>query len=805
MKKMLIIDIQTILMLSLILFSANLIIKTEPTYLWSHTSKKIPQEQPKFQVQRIDDEIEEFKPQMQKSKSITTSLRVLNTQYDNHSPINISGNADFHAQAITEQWPGNGTSINPYLIEGYNITNIDYVRNIISIQNTDVYFKIINCLLRGYPLHSCWGIVFDNVQNGQILNNYISCYRWGGIELSNHSVNNIIMNNFLEDSHVGITISDSAYNSLINNTLVKLDTSTSMSFAMNIYDSEHTILVNNTLIGFTTLGISLYNSSYSIFINNSIFNSIVSIFLDSSSSECIIINNTMTSGPLSLGSSKNNIISKNNFFNTELHLFESGNNTITNNNFTNASLAIHGSELRACLQAEVRNNSINGKPLVFWQNISGGIVPKNAEQVILINCAFIEISDLFPLGIIGIFSSNLDIHNNIIDRKVDRGFIVESYGIHLKFSQNNTLSNNTISSHIPHNQLRIGLTNSGNNTLVNNTLLSSVITLSESGDNIIINNTLSDSCLRSIASYEGAISLVDSTCNILKNNIIKNSFPSDGQYSNGVNFFHSDNNILTSNTITDNSGDGIGIHSSGNITITSNIVTNNAYGIRIFEGSYDIKVKNNVFAGNGIDDSQSQAFDQGSNNHFFLNYWADWISPDINGDGIVDNPYPIDGEAQNFDYNPRVDPNIIEPHPHLLIAPKIILPTGGEVQSDTLLISWIPAIDSREHSISYSVFYSIDNATTWNLIVSQLTGTDYSWDLSPIESGFLFLIKVVATCSEGLSAFDVTYNPLFIPSKKTTALPFEAIFLIMFIGLGRRKKKLRRSKTNNKTNVLESY
>ena len=43
-----------------------------------------------------------------------------------HDPINIISDADFMAQATLEAWTGNGTSSNPYLIDGYNITHRGY-------------------------------------------------------------------------------------------------------------------------------------------------------------------------------------------------------------------------------------------------------------------------------------------------------------------------------------------------------------------------------------------------------------------------------------------------------------------------------------------------------------------------------------------------------------------------------------------------------------------------------------------------------------------------------------------------------
>ncbi|MFX0090907.1 MAG: hypothetical protein ACFFBD_04015, partial [Candidatus Hodarchaeota archaeon] len=54
------------------------------------------------------------------------------------------------------------------------------------------------------------------------------------------------------------------------------------------------------------------------------------------------------------------------------------------------------------------------------------------------------------------------------------------------------------------------------------------------------------------------------------------------------------------------------------------------------------------------------------------NYWADWTNPDGDGNGIVDHPYPIDGEAGNVDSYPQIapyNPGIVEiPSPPRLLT-----------------------------------------------------------------------------------------------------------------------------------------
>ena len=97
--------------------------------------------------------------------------------------------------------------------------------------------------------------------------------------------------------------------------------------------------------------------------------------------------------------------------------------------------------------------------------------------------------------------------------------------------------------------------------------------------------------------------------------------------------------------------------SSPNNALVNNTCENNYDGISLRQGS-----SNNLISHNRIFNNTSHnAYDDGTNcwdENGEGNYWGDWQPPDhpdADGDGIVDEPRPIDGGA-NQDRYPLVFP-----------------------------------------------------------------------------------------------------------------------------------------------------
>jgi parallel beta-helix repeat protein len=205
---------------------------------------------------------------------------------------------------------------------------------------------------------------------------------------------------------------------------------------------------------------------------------------------------------------------------------------------------------------------------------------------------------------------------------------------------------------------------------------------------------------------------------------------------------------------------GISLLDGGsNNTITNNTIFQSEYhGLLVDSTSHNNTIMCNTFVRNNFGLGQ-QALDNGTDNIIDYNFWDDWLSPDEDpADGIVDLPYILDGTGTPY---PPSDPHPLTTPPtdvpfHFVVVPEVFYPNGGELINDTATITWRKSIDTQGHSINYTVYYSPNNGADWFEVVVNTTETYYDWNTAPLTKTAEYLVKVIAKCSEGLEAEDIS-------------------------------------------------
>ncbi|MFW9856638.1 MAG: hypothetical protein ACFFFG_16420 [Candidatus Thorarchaeota archaeon] len=98
----------------------------------------------------------------------------------------------------------------------------------------------------------------------------------------------------------------------------------------------------------------------------------------------------------------------------------------------------------------------------------------------------------------------------------------------------------------------------------------------------------------------------------------------------------------------------------------------------------------------------------------------------------------------------------------------ILSPNGGETLNGTVTVEWMASLDYFSHSTAYTLYYSSDEGTTWTELTNSVTTISYSWNTSMVSNGFSYLIKAVATSSEGVLMEDVSDSPFTINNETST-------------------------------------
>lgn len=392
--------------------------------------------------------------------------------------------------------------------------------------------------------------------------------------------------------------------------------------------------------------------------------------------------------------------------------------------------------------------------------------------------------------------------NGINLENVTNGFITNNFilnttinGIFLKESIGNTINNNLVNLSIYSGIL---LSDSPECTLLNNTVLNTASAYGAPQGGIKLQN--SPNCFLSInlvqKSADNGI-IVDKSphCLLLSNNISSSeSTISAGLAISDSRFINLTRNILENS--------GIGLYSCNDSMVYSNIIRNgdlysynsshsqfngnalNDWAGMVIKRAEFCNISNNILyrtRDNEIDIAYSNIHwndfitymggywghlrHWDNDNNLSHNFYDDWTVPDDDNDGIVDIPYRTEGVDDEYPLTHPHNPSPI----HYITKPKILFPTGDETLNETITIRWTTAFDSFDHQLSYSVYYvsnpdfSVD--MSWIELATDLRTTSYEWDTSSIEVSSMTLIRVVANCSEGMSAMDENSNTFRIDNQ----------------------------------------
>ncbi len=510
-----------------------------------------------------------------------------------------------------------------------------YIENfIISNGKEGIYFGGNNITIKNCSINNCSISLLTNFQNISIDNcslystEYAALINGSNISLKNCSLsakkilkiagNNITIKNCsIFDGDWGILINRS-FNVAIDG--CKIHSIENKSIWAN---SSSNIFVTNTSINISFCGILFTNIS----------NSTISYSIMEGNKEGIKLINC----------SYNEIINCNfiNNFGYAIYLDNSFNNTIHHNNFIGNDVYDNG--------INKWNTSIGN----YWDDYTGidlngdgiGDSPhKNDHRPLLYPIQtpplFVWVDDDFNSSIPG---WQIDHFNNIqqaLEKVANKGHIFIYKGNY------NPIQINKEIEIIGENPFIEKIEVKADNVSLRNLYISGVQLLN------IKNFTIKNCNL-----YEGGIGLyaVNSIHAKILNCTIYNN-------TKGIYLFNSSEFLISNVSIYNNRYFGIEIcyNSSQNEIINSNIWNNGVYGIYILQNSTGNRIFHNNFLNNTAYDECNNEWS--SYEMALGNYWDDYTGTDLNGDGIGDIPYEIDGGA--IDYCPLV--NIITTPPYFV-------------------------------------------------------------------------------------------------------------------------------------------
>ncbi|MEM3728579.1 MAG: NosD domain-containing protein [Candidatus Bathyarchaeia archaeon] len=469
---------------------------------------------------------------------------------------------------------------------------------------------------------------------------------------------------------------------IVNGSDHLIETEVDAPYYYGIVISERkNITIQNTVVRFGT-GIYIYNSSNISIIENNLTNNYFGIALHNSS------NNSMI----------RNILTDHLYVGAGIYLEYSQNNRIEENVFIRSGLRVWESYGNI-----VSNNTVNGKPLIYLEDVSDRII-KDAGQVVLVKCNHITIENLNIANTsasIQLFRTN---NTKIIECNITNNYC----GVELCLSSNISISKNNIKAN---EGAGIQLIQSSNTKISENNIKENFdsISLEGSSYNEIDNNDID-------AGIKG-IFLTRACYNIVANNTITRILEVGSIMLYGALY-----NTIQSNTIME--GHGLWLWSSANNTIIQNSI--NTTITANWRGHFELsQSSDNVFYHNNFFINKDDIFVYNSMNVWDAgypsggNYWSDYVGIDEKSgpgqdqpgsDGIGDTPYVIN--ENNIDRYPLMEP--ISPPTHKFIIGDVVWATAD--------------LHVREGpGLSYAILDTMRKGNRGVIIAGPVEADGYTW------------------------------------------------------------------------------
>ena len=724
--------------------------------------------------------------------------------YQSRSPIIILKNSDFSSY----NFPGVGSEEEPYLIENYLIS--DSLYPLIEIRNTNVYFRIANNFLDNINT-GVEAIFLKNVVNGEIVNNTIVNSRHG-IYLDNSDENKVINNSISQTSESGIRLNTSSSNIIIGNSI-----STIVHHGIWLNASSQNIIANNTIsavynglwlkssswgneingnyINETFHGIWISSSNDNLFVENYLDKNSYGFYLTSTGypwdplilcQQNDILNNTVLNnseygiycdfGVINTLIKWNTFIMNN--WNGSAQALDNGTNNVFQSNFwddwTGPDVEPDGIVDDSYPLKGPSNSSdpfpltkpINptifhflSRPRVISPNgeeVLGGII--NVEwssvydsQGFLITYSLYYSSDDGGLWTYLIITSETHYSWNTYPLLNGSEYLIKVIANNSHGFWTKDVSDSSFSLENPSHFLSIPTVNYPNSFLI----LSGIITVQWSPSTDSWNHAINYSIYYSNDNGEN--------WTLLEEDLLQLNYQWDTKtVSDGSNYLVKVKAFCSSGLTTEDISDSIfEVRNTGH-TLSSPIVIN-PNGGETLHGNISIQWQISI-----------DSWDHMVQYRIYISMTGGltWIQL---AEGLNETVYNWDTTSviDGANFKIRIiatcteglssedvsdDLFSIRNTAHSVSQITLLSPNGNEILNNTIIIQWSEVVDTWDHPIFYSVYYSSDNGITWIPCILNTTNTFYSWNTRIVFDGDQYLIKVSAMCSEGVITEDTSDN-----------------------------------------------